>query len=111
MTPHPGRTRLFLLALAICAGSAAWAADPAPPPEPGDAPPDYEEYFKLGNDYYAGKLYDKAVEAYEKCVSLNAQYKEAWYNLGIAYSRVQQYRKEIDAYKKAIEVDPRYEKA
>ena len=106
MTPKPAHLVLRALALVVLVGG---LASPALAAEAD--PPDHEEYFKLGNDYYAGKLYDKAVEAYEKCVALNPQYKEAWYNLGIAYSRVQQFRKEIDAYKKAIDADPRYEKA
>lgn len=70
-----------------------------------------DEYFKLGNEYFNGKLYDKAVEAYEKCVEARPTYKEGWYNLGIAYSKQRKYRKEVDAYKKAVEIDPRYDKA
>jgi len=72
---------------------------------------DWEDYFKLGNDYFNGRMFDKAAEAFEQCIKLKADYKEAWYNLGIAYGRLSRYRKEIDAYRRAVELDPRYERA
>ncbi len=101
-------TLTFLsLASVVAAPNTVRADDEKPATESGD----WEEYFKLGHDYFNGRMYDKAVEAFEACVRLKADYKEAWYNLGVAYGRQSRYRKEIDAYQKAVELDPRYEKA
>jgi superkiller protein 3 len=94
--------RLCLVTLATVVGGSALAEEQASPAE---------DYFRLGNEYYNAKLYDNAVEQYERCVELKPDYKEAWYNLGIAYSKLKKFKAETGAYRKAVELDPRYAKA
>lgn len=42
-------------------------------------------YFMLGNAYYAGKEYGRAIEHFKTAIKYNSDYGEAYYNLGRAY--------------------------
>jgi len=46
-----------------------------------------EYYFRQGNDYYKQGEYEKAIEAYQKVLSLGYESGEIYFNLGNAYYR------------------------
>ena len=61
----------------------------------------------LGSAYHHKKEYDKAIEAYEKAVSINPKKDEAYYNMGNAYDDKKEYDKAIEAYVKAVSINPK----
>lgn len=58
--------------------------------------------------YYLGEVYDEqnrekeAIEEYNKAVTLNPRYTDAWFDLGAAYYNRQRYDDAINAYQQAI---------
>ena len=119
--PHSGPTR-SLPAGASQAGSQAGLADrqsgrtklkPEPPP-PKPSPPPIESaasHFNLGVSYQEEGKLRKAIEEYEKVISIEPFNVEAYNNLGMAYKDLGELDKAIDYYRQAIALDPRYERA
>ena len=68
-------------------------------------PNNAKAWYYLGNIYY-DKQPEKAIDAWKKCVAIDASYTMAWRNLGWAYWK---YKKDLDKaseyYKKAIALD------
>lgn len=64
-------------------------------------------HYNLGVAYSQAKLYDEAIEAYEKSLSYNPDNAEAYYNLGVLYN---EYRYDADKAKddfiKYLELNP-----
>jgi len=56
-------------------------------------------YFLFDNQY-------KAIDCFEKVVSIDPTNHEAWYELGFEYWAITKYKKSDECYKKAAELDP-----
>ena len=64
-------------------------------------------YYNLGVAYTQSKLYDEAVEVYEKSLKFNNDNPEAHYNLALLYDNFQQdSEKAISHYQKYLELKP-----
>lgn len=64
-------------------------------------------HYNLAVAYTQAKLYDDALEAYDKSLALNPDNPEAYYNLGLLYSDVKnQPKKAAEFYKKYLELKP-----
>lgn len=76
---------------------------------------DPEIWISLGYAYWKLGDLDKAIEAYEKALTIDNEYVYIYHSLGIVYlarsqtrkSRID-YQKSLDSFKKAIEIDPKY---
>ncbi|HSN50320.1 MAG TPA: tetratricopeptide repeat protein, partial [Bacteroidales bacterium] len=63
-----------------------------------------EEYFEEGVEFQQQDHREKAIESYEKCVTVNPRYEKAYNNLGVCY-RTKDPAKAIEYYKKATELN------
>ncbi len=63
-----------------------------------------ENLFQLGEQFFKAGQWDEAIDAYEKAVSLKADYDAAYTNLGSAYYRQGDLNAAIDAYEKALSI-------
>ncbi|MFM9903975.1 MAG: tetratricopeptide repeat protein [Pyrinomonadaceae bacterium] len=53
----------------------------------GKNPAYSDGWYLLGNSYFADRQFDRAIEAYLKCLSLSPKFVKARVNLGIVYTR------------------------
>lgn len=67
-----------------------------------------QEHYDTGLDFLGKKMYDEAIDAYQKAVEIDPQYTKAYNDLGVTYYRKKMYDEAIAAYQKAIEIDPQY---
>lgn len=75
-----------------------------------EANPDRSQaWTQLANLYYDTGQYEKAVEAYETSLHINAGNANILTDLGVMYRRTGQPQKAIDAFDKAIVMDPTHE--
>ena len=59
--------------------------------------------YNLGVAYTQAKLYDEAIEAYEKALKINPDMAEAYYNLGLIYENIErEYDKALTHYRKYL---------
>ena len=65
------------------------------------------EYYNQAIEESKKENYKNAISLYEKCVSTDSTYVNAWDNLGICYRRVKEYDKSIFAYNKSLEINPK----
>ncbi len=65
-----------------------------------------EDLLKQGNQFYQEKQYDKAIEAYQKIVSLGFEGTAVYYNLGDAFYREGKLGYSILYYEKALRLSP-----
>ena len=71
-----------------------------------ESPDNVDLYFYLGQLYYARRDFAKAIEQFNKILTLQPQNTEMMYFLGALYVDVEQPDKAIEIFKKALEVDP-----
>ena len=82
------------------------------PPKPSPSPIELAaSHFNLGVSYQEEGKLRKAIEEYEKVISIEPFNLEAYNNLGMAYKDLGELDKAIDYYRQAIALDPRYERA
>ncbi|CAK86537.1 unnamed protein product, partial (macronuclear) [Paramecium tetraurelia] len=55
--------------------------------------------------------YQEAIECYDKAISINPNYDDAWYNKGLALYNLNKYQEAIECYDKAISINPKYDAA
>jgi Flp pilus assembly protein TadD len=77
-----------------------------PPSVKKERPLNARDYFLRGCSYHELEMYSEAVKSYQKAISLNPDFTEAFVNLGVAYYQLGKYSKAIDAYKKALLLSP-----
>ena len=75
---------------------------PESAPEPEDAP----GFVNRGNGYSRNGVYDRAIEAYTKAVTLDPELADAYFNRGVSYYELGEYRLAIDDLTKAIQLNP-----
>lgn len=73
-----------------------------------DHPNSFIVYNIMGAAYQAIGETHKAIEAFEKSISINPNFADAHNNLGLAYQTQGKPDKAIDAFNKAISINPKY---
>ncbi|MDP3791095.1 MAG: tetratricopeptide repeat protein [Candidatus Omnitrophota bacterium] len=67
-------------------------------------------HYNLGVAYAQAKLYDEAIEEYEKSLEFDSDNADAHYNLGILYETItSDAERAMSHYKKYLEINPRAE--
>ena len=72
-------------------------------------PQNAEAWVQLGNEFFDGEQYEKAIQAYNKSLELKPNNANVWTDLGVMYRRSGKPEEAIKAFDKAIEVDPKHE--
>jgi tetratricopeptide (TPR) repeat protein len=68
--------------------------------------PNYSDgWYLLGNALFADKQYDKAIEAYQKCLSLSPRFLKARVNLGITFTRKKNKSAALEQYNLLLPAD------
>ena len=67
--------------------------------------------YRATSNAKANKEYEKAVEKFEKAVSLDPKMKEAHNNLGYCYRKLGKLEQSLTSYQAALEIDPNYAQA
>lgn len=70
-----------------------------------------EYYFLQGDNYAFQGDYEQAISEYNKAISLNPNYVDAYNNRGLAYAEQGNYAQAISDLNKAISLDPNYANA
>jgi superkiller protein 3 len=65
-----------------------------------------EEYFTRGENAYVNRLYELAIEYYQKTIEIDPNNAAAYSDMGDAYDELEDYRGAIRCYQKVIEIDP-----
>lgn len=63
-------------------------------------------WFSKGKDLITASKFDEAIEAFEKAISMDGKYAEAYYKLGWIYNDKELYTTAIEKLKKAISLNP-----
>jgi tetratricopeptide (TPR) repeat protein len=71
-----------------------------------DSPDNANLYFYLGQLYYARRDYNKAIEQFNKVLTLQPQNTEMMYFLGALYVEIERGDKAIETFKNALKIDP-----
>ena len=66
-----------------------------------------EARYILGNIYSRQKEYEKAIEEFQKALSINPDYYEAIFGMAMAYSRQKKYEEAAVGFKRLVDIDPR----
>jgi tetratricopeptide (TPR) repeat protein len=64
------------------------------------------EYITRGNDWYAKRDYDRALDDYTEAIRLDAKSAVAFYNRGLSWKNKKQYDKALTEFDQAIGIDP-----
>jgi len=65
-------------------------------------------YYGLGSAYQKNGLIEKAAENFDKAISLDESFYQAYDNKGVIYGDVGQYDKALECFNKAIAIRPNY---
>ena len=68
-------------------------------------------WFFLGFAYGESGQTSRAIECFQKALSIDPEKTSAWYNLGLAYEESGQTSRAIECYQKALSIDPEYTSA
>ncbi len=72
-------------------------------------PGDYQAWVQLGHLYFDSDQHQKAIEAYEKSMSITPGDANLWTDLGVMYRRTEKPEKAVECFDKAISLDPKHE--
>ncbi len=72
-------------------------------------PDNVEAWLHLGNAYFDGEQYQKAISAYEKAIALDPENADAMTDMGVMYRRIGQPRKAVAVFDAALEKKPDHE--
>ncbi|UCD85487.1 MAG: tetratricopeptide repeat protein [Deltaproteobacteria bacterium] len=75
------------------------------------SPDKVRPYNNLGIAYKRKGMYDEAIRAYQKVISIDPDHANAHTNLGLVYAKKGKYEEAIREYHKAIVIDPAYVEA
>jgi tetratricopeptide (TPR) repeat protein len=62
----------------------------------------------LGNAYYYAEQFDKAIDAFVKCLQLAPRFARARYNLGVTYAYKKNKAGALEQYNSLLQIDPSY---
>lgn len=65
-----------------------------------------DAFYLLGNAYFADNQREKAIDAYEKCLSLSPRFVKARYNIAIIQLRLKNKTAALEQYNRLRELDP-----
>lgn len=82
--------------------------DVAQKPQPN---PELDTLLKRAESLVARKLYDDAIEVYQKCLEMSPRDATLYNRIGVAYHRNQNYALARKNYERAIKLDPSYAEA
>ncbi len=63
-------------------------------------------HFEKGVDYINQGDYEQAIEEFNRVISIDSEYVDAYCGIGIAYLNQKNYKKAIEAFEKATALDP-----
>jgi tetratricopeptide (TPR) repeat protein len=66
-----------------------------------------ENYKNLGNAYFIGLKYNKALGAYNNAIEIKPNYYEAWKDKGIVLSNLGRHDESIKAFNKVLKITPK----
>ncbi len=69
-------------------------------------PEQSDTWYLLGNSYFADRQFDKAIEAYLRCLSISPKFFKARANLGISYTRKKNKSAATEQYNMLATADP-----
>jgi len=69
------------------------------------------DWYQIGLDHLDESDYKKALEAFNKCVSLDSNNADAWYQIGLVHFDKGEYETSLKAFKKCVSLDPKNEDA
>jgi len=65
-----------------------------------------DTHFEKGVDYINQGDYQQAIEEFNRVISIDSEYVDAYCGIGIAYLNQKKYEKAIEAFEKATALDP-----
>ncbi len=72
-------------------------------------PENLSAWIQLGNIYFDGSRYDKAIWAYEQAVAIDPKNADVLTDMGVMYRRSGKPQKAVDAFDRAISANPGHE--
>ncbi|MFB0527299.1 MAG: tetratricopeptide repeat protein, partial [bacterium] len=63
-------------------------------------------HFEKGVDYINQGDYQQAIEEFNRVISIDSEYVDAYCGIGIAYMNQKNYEKAVEAFEKATALDP-----
>jgi tetratricopeptide (TPR) repeat protein len=73
-----------------------------------DDPKNLKALIELGNAYFDGAQFDKAIETYAKVLAIDPKNADVRTDMGIMYRRKGNFDRAIEEFKKAAEDDPKH---
>ncbi len=70
-----------------------------------------DDWLFEGHALYNLGEFEKAIEAYDRAIAIDPNFKDAWLNKGVVHSTLGEYQKAIEAFNKGISIDPNYKEA
>ena len=67
--------------------------------------------FLLGNLFFAGKDFQRAVEFYTKAANYAPDFYQAHFNLGVTYATINEKKIAVEIFEKLLQIKPDFEKA
>nr|ABB84838.1 Tetratricopeptide repeat-TPR protein [uncultured delta proteobacterium DeepAnt-32C6] len=104
---------ILVLATWFGPGVAPALATLPPTPSPGSLEPSHVTpalagaAFTQGVEHFRARRLPEAVAAFERCVELRPEHREAWLNLGSAWLLQRRFERSAEAFRRAIELDGR----
>jgi len=68
-------------------------------------------FYEIGLSYLNKKMYDNAIDSFNKAIKADPENSLAYYELGKAYYAVKLYYKAINAYLYVLQIDPQFSEA
>ena len=72
---------------------------------------DFDFYYEKGNKYYEEDNYEKAIEFFDKAISINTSNPYIFFERGFSKAQFELYEEAEKDYSKAIELDPQFKSA
>ena len=69
-------------------------------------PNNYQAWVSLGHKYFDTHQHEKAIQAYDRALTINNTDPNVWTDMGIMYRRTKQPEKAIDCFAEALSRDP-----
>jgi tetratricopeptide (TPR) repeat protein len=69
-------------------------------------PENYQAWVSLGHKYFDTQQHEKAIQAYDRALTINNMDPNVWTDMGIMYRRTKQPEKAIDCFAEALSRDP-----
>ena len=71
----------------------------------------FDFYYEKGNKYYEKDKYEKAIEFFDKAISINSSNADIFFKRGYSKDELELYKEAENDYSRAIKLDPQYKNA